>query len=94
MKVSAQTRTVFEPRMLSQVVGLDFAQDMLDDADSRQTQQSASRRNRQANIEWVQGDAMELPFPDCSFHAATMGYGLRNVPDALQAFKVSTEALC
>lgn len=80
--------------MLSQVVGLDFAQDMLDDADSRQTQQSASRRNRQANIEWVQGDAMELPFPDGSFDAATMGYGLRNVPDALQALKVSTEALC
>ena len=36
---------------------------------------------------------MKLPFPDCSFHAATMGYGLRNVPDALQAFKVSHVAL-
>lgn len=62
---------------------------MLDDADSRQTLQSASRQHRQANIDWVQGDAMNLPFPDCSFHAATMGYGLRNVSDALQAFKVS-----
>ena len=67
---------------------------MLDDADSRQTLQSASRRNRQANIDWVQGDAMELPFPDSSFHAATMGYGLRNVPDALESFKVSRFALC
>lgn len=36
---------------------------------------------------WVQGDAMELPFGPCTFHAATMGYGLRNVvsiPSALQ----------
>ncbi|KAL3146980.1 hypothetical protein ABBQ38_014948 [Trebouxia sp. C0009 RCD-2024] len=68
-----------------QVVGLDFAQEMLDDAEARQSLQPARRRN--ANIDWVQGDAMKLPFPDNSFHAATMGYGLRNVPDPLQALK-------
>lgn len=28
---------------------------------------------------WIQGDAQQLPFPDGSFDAATMGYGLRNV---------------
>lgn len=36
---------------------------------------------------WVQGDALNLPFRDCSFDAITMGYGLRNVasiPLALQ----------
>lgn len=69
-----------------QVVGLDFAQEMLDDAEVRQASQPA--RRRYANIDWVQGDAMKLPFPDNSFHAATMGYGLRNVPDPLQALKV------
>jgi protein-L-isoaspartate O-methyltransferase len=72
-----------------QVVGLDFAQEMLDDADARQASQAYGIRRRNANIQWVQGDAMQLPFPDCSFDAATMGYGLRNVPDVLQALKVS-----
>ena len=72
-----------------QVVGLDFAQEMLDDADARQASQAHGIRSQNASIQWVQGDAMQLPFPDCSFDAATMGYGLRNVPDVLQALKVT-----
>ena len=70
-------------------MGLDFAQEMLDDAEARQSAKLPSITSNHASIRWVQGDAMKLPFPDDSFHAATMGYGLRNVPDALQAFKVS-----
>lgn len=70
-----------------QVVGLDFAQEMLDDAEARQSSQNFGIRKQNANIQWVQGDAMQLPFDDCSFDAATMGYGLRNVPDVLQALK-------
>lgn len=34
-----------------------------------------------ANIEWVEADALNLPFADNYFDAATMGYGLRNVTD-------------
>lgn len=74
--------------MTMQVVGLDFAQEMLDDAEARQSSQTFGIRKQNANIQWVQGDAMQLPFDDCSFDAATMGYGLRNVPDVLQALKV------
>jgi demethylphylloquinol methyltransferase len=33
------------------------------------------------NIEWVEADALNLPFADDYFDAATMGYGLRNVTD-------------
>jgi demethylphylloquinol methyltransferase len=33
------------------------------------------------NIEWVEADALNLPFADNYFDAATMGYGLRNVTD-------------
>jgi demethylphylloquinol methyltransferase len=33
------------------------------------------------NIEWVEADALNLPFDDNYFDAATMGYGLRNVTD-------------
>jgi demethylmenaquinone methyltransferase/2-methoxy-6-polyprenyl-1,4-benzoquinol methylase len=32
-------------------------------------------------IAWIEADALNLPFPDDYFHAATMGYGLRNVTD-------------
>lgn len=70
-----------------QVVGLDFAQEMLDDAAARQSAQSPNLKQSKANIEWVQGDAMQLPFPDSSFDGATMGYGLRNVPDVLKALQ-------
>ena len=70
------------------MIGLDFAQEMLDDAAARQSAQSSNLRQSRANIEWVQGDAMQLPFPDSSFDGATMGYGLRNVPDVLKALQV------
>ena len=30
---------------------------------------------------WVQGDATAMPFADNSFSAATIGFGLRNLPD-------------
>jgi len=33
----------------------------------------------------VQGDAMALPFDDNSFDIVTIGFGLRNVPDADKA---------
>ncbi len=33
------------------------------------------------NIEWVEADALSLPFANDYFDAATMGYGLRNVTD-------------
>ncbi|KXZ43497.1 hypothetical protein GPECTOR_88g440 [Gonium pectorale] len=65
-----------------EVVGLDFAAEMLEDASARQeAQRLEGAQPRAANVTWVQGDAMQLPFPSSSFDAATMGYGLRNVAD-------------
>jgi demethylmenaquinone methyltransferase/2-methoxy-6-polyprenyl-1,4-benzoquinol methylase len=52
------------------VVGLDFSPAMLERA-----------RRKDAGIEWVQGDALALPFPDASFDAATIGFGVRNLDD-------------
>lgn len=37
--------------------------------------------DRNQRIQWIQGDAMALPFSDNAFDCATMGYGLRNVSD-------------
>ena len=33
------------------------------------------------NLTWVQGNAMDLPFPDGTFAAACISFGLRNTPD-------------
>lgn len=68
------------------VTGLDFAADMLQDASSREAAATADAPwQRSAKVTWVQGDALELPFDDASFDAATMGYGLRNVADIPKA---------
>ena len=53
-----------------EVVGLDFSEPMLERA-----------RRKDASVEWLQGDLLELPFPDASFDAATVGFGVRNVDD-------------
>jgi demethylmenaquinone methyltransferase/2-methoxy-6-polyprenyl-1,4-benzoquinol methylase len=52
------------------VTGLDFSEQML-----------ARAREKSQTVEWVLGDATALPFPDVSFDAATVGFGIRNVPD-------------
>ena len=52
------------------VTGLDFSERMLERA-----------RRKSDGIEWVRGDVLALPFPDASFDAATVGFGVRNVAD-------------
>jgi demethylmenaquinone methyltransferase / 2-methoxy-6-polyprenyl-1,4-benzoquinol methylase len=56
------------------VTGLDFSEEML-----------ARARRKAPGIEWVQGDLLELPFPDGRFDAATVGFGVRNVQDLQRA---------
>lgn len=58
------------------VVGLDFCENMLAKA-----AENIKRTPYQGVIELVKGNAMELPFPDNTFHCATIGFALRNVPD-------------
>lgn len=72
-----------------EVVGLDFAEDMLTYAASREDGPSRPIGSAQtaANIQWVQGDAMKLPFEAGHFEGATMGYGLRNVADIPAALR-------
>lgn len=62
-----------------QTVGLDFSQPMLDIA--RQRQSRLSRPGVSLPVEWRQGDALNLPFPDGRFDAVTISYGLRNLAD-------------
>jgi demethylmenaquinone methyltransferase/2-methoxy-6-polyprenyl-1,4-benzoquinol methylase len=52
------------------VVGLDFSERMLERA-----------RSKSGTIEWVRGDALDLPFEDGVFDAVTVGFGVRNLDD-------------
>jgi demethylmenaquinone methyltransferase/2-methoxy-6-polyprenyl-1,4-benzoquinol methylase len=58
------------------VTGLDFSRKMLDVAESRR------RKNSKPGTPgpiFIQGDAQQIPFPDATFDAVTVGYGLRNL---------------
>ncbi|MBO8142778.1 MAG: bifunctional demethylmenaquinone methyltransferase/2-methoxy-6-polyprenyl-1,4-benzoquinol methylase UbiE [Firmicutes bacterium] len=59
-----------------QVVGLDFCDEMLVRARDKARAAGLDRICR-----FVQGNALDLPFPDASFDAATIAFGLRNVVD-------------
>jgi len=64
----------------------DLTSAMLDEGAERAAEQGI------ANIDWVCGDAMKLPFADRSFDAYTIAFGIRNVTrieDALsEAYRV------
>jgi demethylmenaquinone methyltransferase / 2-methoxy-6-polyprenyl-1,4-benzoquinol methylase len=60
-----------------EVVGSDFAEGMLDRA--RRKAAAAPASQMRPRFEWA--DAMELPYPDDSFDAATVGFGARNFDD-------------
>jgi demethylmenaquinone methyltransferase/2-methoxy-6-polyprenyl-1,4-benzoquinol methylase len=58
------------------VVGADFAHRML-----------ALARRKDPSIPWLQGDTTSLPFPNDSFDAVTVAFGIRNVTDPLAAIR-------
>ena len=57
------------------VVALDLSYNML----------AEGGRRGHERITWVNGDAQSLPFPDATFDAVTISFGLRNVPDPRRA---------
>jgi demethylmenaquinone methyltransferase / 2-methoxy-6-polyprenyl-1,4-benzoquinol methylase len=57
------------------VVGCDFSEPMLDLARAKAMRRGTSN----ARFEWA--DALELPYEDRSFDAATVGFGARNLAD-------------
>jgi demethylmenaquinone methyltransferase / 2-methoxy-6-polyprenyl-1,4-benzoquinol methylase len=52
------------------VVGSDFSEAMLERA-----------RQKSGAVEWEWANALELPYPDAGFDAATVGFGARNFSD-------------
>ena len=60
----------------AETIGLDFSPQMLEVAAQRRGKNSQLEIS---NLKFQQGDAQQLPFPDNSFDAVTVGYGLRNL---------------
>jgi demethylmenaquinone methyltransferase/2-methoxy-6-polyprenyl-1,4-benzoquinol methylase len=52
------------------VTGLDFSPVMLE---------GARKKFAGMNVQWVEGDAMRLPYPDASFDLVTAAFGFRNL---------------
>lgn len=65
-----------------QVLALDFAWSMLLAADRKRRKSNLINR-----IALVQGDAFRLPFPDETFDAVSIGFGIRNMPNRLRVYE-------
>ena len=52
------------------VTGVDFSESML-----------ARARRKSGSVTWIRGDVTALPFEPENFDAATVGFGIRNVPE-------------
>lgn len=63
------------------VIGIDFSENMLSIAKEKGNKAELNQ------IEWIHGNAMELPFEDNHFDYVTIGFGLRNVPDYMTVLK-------
>jgi len=64
------------------VVAVDFSPQML-----------AIARTRYPRIEFVLADLRQLPYPDASFDAVSIGFGLRNLPDPDASIREMTRVL-
>ncbi len=67
---------------ISSAVGLDMSSEMLAIAEKKIT-----KNNLRDSIGLVRADAVQIPFPDYSFDAVTIAFGIRNVPDINIALK-------
>ncbi len=66
------------------VIGLDFSERMLELARAKARRMPNPARPAEpgaSGIDFVQGNALELAYPDASFDAVTVGFGARNFAD-------------
>jgi len=74
--------TIARKRPAALVVGVDFVPEMM--AVGRE---KTSRAGLGSRIEYTAGDAMQLQFENNRFDAVTAAFGLRNMPDRIEALK-------
>ncbi len=68
------------------VFGVDFSKEMLEEAEKK-------LGNEPSNIFFSFSDAKDLDFPDNSFDAVTVSFGMRNIPDTAAALKEAFRVL-
>lgn len=73
-KLTAELAKIAGPS--GRVVGLDFSPQMLEVA-----------RHDLPNLEFLEGDALKLPFDDANFDATTIAFGLRNLADPVRGLR-------
>ncbi|HET9410401.1 MAG TPA: bifunctional demethylmenaquinone methyltransferase/2-methoxy-6-polyprenyl-1,4-benzoquinol methylase UbiE [Candidatus Dormibacteraeota bacterium] len=73
-KLTAKLARIAGPS--GRVVGLDFSPEML-----------AIARRDHPSLEFLEGDALNLPFDDASFDATTIAFGLRNLSDPVRGLR-------
>lgn len=64
------------------VVGIDLNDDMLEIA-----QKNIKGLPYENIVEYIKGNAMDIPFPDNTFDCVTIGFGLRNMSDPKQTLR-------
>ena len=68
----------------TEIVGMDFCQPMLDEADAKKQQANDPRF---ASVSFRPGDGLALPLNEASFDAITISFGLRNMADRAVALR-------
>ena len=86
-KMKTETAGLGEREETAHVTVLDINAAMLEVGKKR------AQEYRYTNMTWVEGNAESLPFPDNSFDVYTIAFGIRNVPDRLQAIKEAHRVL-
>ncbi len=66
----------------SRITGADFSEGML-----AVMREKLARKGLEDRILLIQADAAALPFPEASFDAVTVAFGIRNFPDREQALR-------
>jgi demethylmenaquinone methyltransferase / 2-methoxy-6-polyprenyl-1,4-benzoquinol methylase len=74
-----------------EVVGSDFSEGMLSRARDKAAKTAPAGELVRPRFEW--GDALELPYPDDSFDAATVGFGARNFSDLPRGLEEMTRVV-
>jgi len=64
------------------VTGIDFVKEMIGQACRK-----VEKRQLSQNIRFIKGDALHLPFGASSFDVAGIAFGIRNIPDKMQALR-------
>ncbi|MDI6726421.1 MAG: ubiquinone/menaquinone biosynthesis methyltransferase [Smithellaceae bacterium] len=67
------------------VLGLDFVNEMMSLGQGKIDRYGLAQR-----VRLIRGDATKLPFPDNAFDVTAIAFGIRNIPDKLQALREMT----